>query len=294
MGHGAGFYGGRIIAYENSPQFDYACGDAAHSYSPTTVKAFTRQFVYLRPDVFVVFDRVSAFSAEFPKTWILHTPAKPVPNAAGAEKPDTRIHPEGHFTWECDGGQMTNTTGGRLFWRTLLPDRREIRLLGGPGHDFEVEGVNRGPTEASYSKQVLEKCAVYAELANLGGWRLEVESQNRRETETFLNVLQAADADTREMVGVEKISADGRVGVRVTSGAKVFEVTFATEGAAGGHIEITDGGRTLVDRDLATEVRDTYAQWKDAPQYREWMTSPHMRSVIGAAEQDAFGGGVDR
>ena len=288
MGHGKGFYGGRIVAYENSPVYDYACGDATHSYSPSSVKSFTRQFVYLRPDVFVIFDRVTAFKPEFTKTWVLHTPAKPVPNAAGAEKPDTRNHSDGHFLWTCDGGEMTNKQGGRLFWKALLPSNREVRLLGGPHHDFEVEGVNRGPTDASYSEQVATRRAVFVELANLAGWRIEMESQNRRETETFLNVLQAAERGVAKMAPVEKISGRNAVGVRVTVGARIFEVTFATEGDAGGHVKLTENGRALVDRDLADQVHDSYTRWKDEPQHREWMTNPHMRSVIGAEERDAY------
>lgn len=52
------FREGRIIAYETSPLFDYAAGDATHSYPPGRLKSITRQSVYLRPDTFVVFDRV--------------------------------------------------------------------------------------------------------------------------------------------------------------------------------------------------------------------------------------------
>jgi hypothetical protein len=54
---------GRIVAYETSPLLDYAAGDATHSYPPTRVRAITRQFVYLRPDAFVIFDRVACAEA---------------------------------------------------------------------------------------------------------------------------------------------------------------------------------------------------------------------------------------
>ena len=51
---------GEIIAYETTPEFAYAAGDARLSYSPDYVKGFTRQFLYVRPGAVVVFDRVSA------------------------------------------------------------------------------------------------------------------------------------------------------------------------------------------------------------------------------------------
>ena len=41
--------------------------------SPHKLEHFTRQFVYLRPEVFVIFDRVVSTRAEFPKRWLLHT-----------------------------------------------------------------------------------------------------------------------------------------------------------------------------------------------------------------------------
>jgi hypothetical protein len=37
-------------------------------------------------------------------------------------------------------------------------------------------------------------------------------------------------------------------------------------------------------------VQDNYACWRDDPRYKEWMTNPYMRTVIGEAEQDAYGG----
>ena len=68
---------GRITAYETNPLYDYACGDAAKSYRPEKVTHFTRQFVYLRPSCFVVFDRVGTVKKDFRKRWLLHSEAKP-------------------------------------------------------------------------------------------------------------------------------------------------------------------------------------------------------------------------
>jgi hypothetical protein len=116
---------GTMLAYETSPLFDYACGDATLSYSPKRVENFTRQLVFVRPDIVVVFDRVTAASGEFPKTFVFHTPTKPLPADPKAETPDTRIHQTNHYLWTCDGGSMTNDKGGRLFWKTLLPEKRE-------------------------------------------------------------------------------------------------------------------------------------------------------------------------
>jgi hypothetical protein len=71
------FQEGQIVAYETSPWFDYAAGDATHSYPPTRVQSITRQFVYLRPDTFVIFDRVAAAADNLETRWLLHSLYQP-------------------------------------------------------------------------------------------------------------------------------------------------------------------------------------------------------------------------
>lgn len=40
--------------------------------------SFTRQFVFLKPDYFVVFDRVESTKPDLKKTWVLHTKSEPL------------------------------------------------------------------------------------------------------------------------------------------------------------------------------------------------------------------------
>ncbi|NIA22285.1 MAG: hypothetical protein GWP05_10065, partial [Anaerolineaceae bacterium] len=68
---------GRIVAYHCGKYFSYAAGDASRSYSRKKLKLFVRQMVHLRPDVFVIFDRLVSSKAEFAKTWLLHTINQP-------------------------------------------------------------------------------------------------------------------------------------------------------------------------------------------------------------------------
>ena len=41
------------------------------------MKSFVRQFVFIQPDVVVVFDRVVSTKPEFRKTWLLHSVDEP-------------------------------------------------------------------------------------------------------------------------------------------------------------------------------------------------------------------------
>ena len=90
------------------------------------------------------------------------------------------------------------------------------------------------------------------------------------------------------MAPVERVEAQGKIGVRITAGPRIYEVTFNTSGPAAGHIRITEGDKVILDRDLADSVLDNYKRWKDDPRYHDWMTNPHMRTVIGEKEQDEY------
>ena len=99
-----------FLAYEDHGDYLYVAGDASRAYSPRKLDYFTRQVVYLRPETFVVFDRVQSKRPEFKKTWLLqamHVPAR-------------------------TGGHLVVTNGaGRLFVQPLLPEQPEIRLVSG-------------------------------------------------------------------------------------------------------------------------------------------------------------------
>jgi heparin/heparan-sulfate lyase len=303
------FREGRIVAYETSPLFDYAAGDATYSYPPTRVKSITRQFVYLRPDTFVVFDRVAAAGEGQEMTWMLHALYEPAWN--GTTAPDGSLPPERQFVIDADGkGRLPNPKPGgrrlhaggdtftiddrwpgmtgRLYAKILLPreEERVVRTVGGAWHDFEVDGVNYGPTEATYAKHQGGRNEHNREnTLGVEGWRIELSPRGAPAATTFLAVLVAADQSADRMPPAERIEVEGRPGARVTLGGRTCEVTFTTAGPVGGRIRIVEGGRTLADRALADTVEDHYGKWSADPRYAAWMTRPEYRSFIGAGEK---------
>jgi hypothetical protein len=300
------FKEGAIVAYETSPLLDYAAGDATHSYPPARVKSITRQFVYLRPDTFVVFDRVVAAEAGLPIRWLLHALYEPAWN--GTRAPDDSLPPQKQLVVAPDGnsnqpnpkpgGRFLHTGGdtftlddrwpgmtGRLFARILLPEERArtVRTIGGAWHEFEVEGVNYGPTEDTYAEHAKERKQHDREnTIGLEGWRIELSPKDNPAQTNFLAVLFTADQQVREMPPVERIEKDGRPGASIALGGRRYEVTFATAGPVAAHVTITEGGRTVLDRDLATRVEDDYRKWSSDPGYTRWTTQPEYRNFIGA------------
>jgi hypothetical protein len=306
------FQEGQIVAYETSPWFDYAAGDATHSYPPTRVQSITRQFVYLRPDTFVIFDRVAAAADNLETRWLLHSLYQPqfdgqttsdasLPSAQqlslAADGRSTIPNPQPGGRFLHHGGSLLtlddqgSDMSGRLLVKVLLPadDARVLRTVGGPWHEFEVEGINYGPTAATYSENRRERQTHDRENSiGLEGWRIELSPQGRPATTEFLVVLHATDQGTSRMPPTERIERSEQPGVQVTVGQTVYEVTFARSGPIGGHIRIARSGQVALDRDLTAAVENNYRQWSADPRYKTWMTRREYENFIGREEVREF------
>jgi len=266
---------GEVIAYETTPEFDYIAGDATRSYSPDCLTSFTRQFLYIRPDLFVVFDRVVSADAGLPKRWYLHTMEEPA--NSGEETPDASVHPEGHFL--CSGDTFKATHHGSvLYSRTLLPRDPIIRKLGGPGHRFEVNGEDYDMLPAWHERLGPE----FQESIGLGAWRIEIEPRAKSRSDVFLHVLRAGPEDAT-MPATELLEADGEAGVRIMREEGPVDVWFGTVGPPSGRLRVAQEGQPVEDRSLAQSIVDDYSAWQSDPRYDRWMTDPHCASVIGAA-----------
>ncbi len=69
---------GNVIKYEHVPgEYTYTVGDATEAYT-RKIDYFQRELLFLRPDVFVVFDRVRTVDPSYKKVWTLHTVDEPV------------------------------------------------------------------------------------------------------------------------------------------------------------------------------------------------------------------------
>ena len=82
----------KMKAFQEGGSYFYALGDIADAYSPPpdwirwagkqkAVTNFTREFVFLRPNYFIIFDRVSTIDDRYSKRWAIHF--KNEPNISG-------------------------------------------------------------------------------------------------------------------------------------------------------------------------------------------------------------------
>ena len=93
-----------IQAFESTDQYDYMFGDATNAYDRNKLEKFTRQIVYLKPDIFVILDRVVTKNAKHKKSWIID--------------PGGSIKSQGNKLVK-----ITNGTGGALWVKRLLPEQ---------------------------------------------------------------------------------------------------------------------------------------------------------------------------
>lgn len=92
--------------------------------------------------------------------------------------------------------------------KTLLPNPFDIVTVGGPGHEFEVEGVNYTPTQTATD--------------DAGSWRIEVSPQVDRTEHLFLHVLYVGDASESAMPECKLVESDDVVGAEIDGHVVLF------------------------------------------------------------------------
>ena len=151
-----------ILAFEDRGDCLYVAADATRAYAPTKLEYFTRQIVYLRPDTFVVFDRVKSREAGFKKTWLLQAMNTPT------TKPPHLV--------------ITNGKG-RLFVESMLPEHPSVRLCWG-AELYRYGGLNYPPK---------------ADIGKAPACRIEVSPPKPALVDFFLHVLTTASSDTQSV-----------------------------------------------------------------------------------------------
>lgn len=217
--------GSKVIAFDTNRQFSYVAGDATPVYSEKKCAQMVRQFVFIPPNHFVVFDRVTATKAEYAKRWLLHHANEPIVNGK---------------TWYSDQDR------GRIFSRTLLPEDAVLEKVGGPGKEFMADGVNYPLTIGKFhGKEVPEL---------MGRCRMEVKPGSPRAKDVFMHLIQVGDQSLEAMSDASVTTTDDTAQVAFDAGDKSVELSFATTGDIAGHIRISAGAKVLVDRELTQQV----------------------------------------
>lgn len=204
--------GSVLKEFEVTDDYVYVAGDATACYQHGGVKhqgqpdlpekctLVTRQLVFLKPDRFIVFDRVTTTHPDYRKDWLLHTANEPV---------------------LIDHTFRADQDGGRLFCRTLLPADATIQKVGGPGKEFQAAGKNW---------KLVDRGLTPENKAMMGQWRVEVSPGTARQEDFFLHVIQVGDRQLEQMDGAELVQEGTWRGVRLDVEGRAVVVSFDTTG----------------------------------------------------------------
>ena len=177
-------------AYTNS-----LSGRGTFSHRTRRVKNLQRVFGYDSvDDVVVIYDRVTATDAEFPKRWLLHS----------LEKPELK---DDGFVVRTFPTKQSGHAGGRLEAHVLLPEKPYLQLMGGPGFSFFVDGKN-------YGEGVWEK-AKKRRGAEPGAWRVELMAEESNATDEFLVVLLPTLKDQTPGHRIRRLKSPAGTGVEI-------------------------------------------------------------------------------
>lgn len=228
--------GSEVIAFDEKESYAYIASDATDSYHQEKADLVLRQFVFLPPDHFVVFDRVNSTEPEYKKRWLFHA----------AKEPDM-IEPN-IFS--------TNHWDGRVICKTLYPENAQLTKIGGPGKQFWSDGRDwplpeLTPEDWNYPLNLPpDTHDLY------GQWRIEVAPAEEKTDDLFLHLIQVGDKDSLESMVTSTLEKTGdMVGLRFAYKGKDYEVRFATKGEDGGEISIKENGRTILEEDFIEEVK---------------------------------------
>ncbi len=189
---------GRIVAYQNEPEFLYVAGDCTAAYSSEKLECWIRQILFLRPSTFVIFDRVIATREEYRKRWLLHCHEEP----------------------ELEGETFVIRNGeGVLHAQRLLPRHAQVRAIEG----YEYGGESFPPRKGR------------AEPGN--PWRIEVAPGPPAREDRFLYVLSTGRPEAATLmpetegvgarIGEYQAIFEARVGGRLQIGDRSFLLAAA-------------------------------------------------------------------
>jgi hypothetical protein len=210
---------GNLEVFEHATCHDYVACDVTQAYqnpmvttdgNTAKVDQVNRQFVYLRPDLLVVFDRVDALDPTYEKRFILH--AIKAPTIAGST--------------------ATIVNGmGKLVAQTLLPASPKMNVL----TNFTVDGTPYPPTTTDVES---------------GGTRIEVVPTTQEKQDYFLSLLQMTDASDTSPPTATMTQDATTVTANIAYKGATFTLTFAKAGPMGGHITAKEADGTVCDENL--------------------------------------------
>jgi len=246
-----------VLAYEANDVYSYVAADVSGAYRPELLggqkimEKFTRQFVYLRPGLFIVYDRVTTTDPKYTKRFVLHVMNEPkmAGKQIGVEEPFNLYNGDNYVA--ADGN-------GQLAVMKLLPKESVFKTVGGEGFEFWANGRQHPVSTGWHHFIEYKKTGKWASQLTPGWGRIETQPQPCHATDNFLHVLLASDMD-QVMPKCRLVESEGFQGAKISGyGDCEYVVTFTSTGNVAGQIKITQGAQALVSRSFSAAIKEGF------------------------------------
>ncbi len=203
--------GSELKSMKETETYVALSSDATASYNSNKVSLVERDFIWLKPDIFVVFDRVQSKKKSYAKKWLLHTEQEPQMNGS-LEFSET-------------------SQGGKMICRTLWPANAVLTKIGGPGKYFWSDGRN-WPLPNDLPGNIPDRDA-----PSFGHWRVEVSPGSSALRDYFLNIIMVGDETLSALPETEVWESNGKIHLRFFYQGNRFTLSFDEAASSGVEIE---------------------------------------------------------
>jgi len=209
---------GRIARFDEGPGWVYVFMDLTNSYDRRDVYACHRELFWIKPDLWVILDRLVVAREGTRSWWALHSEGKA--RILGAADVVEGTETDGVLKSIRATGVSFTAGASELVIVPVLPEQRMVTAAGGPTHAFYCAGRTYG-LHAAVSEADLRR-------NECGSWVVEIEPIEPARNVLFLNLLAVGDAG-QVVVPACRASTEGDVfTLEVDLPAGVATVRFRT------------------------------------------------------------------
>ncbi len=201
--------GSKLLEMTETEDYVYLASDATEAYSGDKAKQVVREFVYIMPDLFVVYDRLESTNPDYTKRWLIHTVSEPVIS-------------EDRMSFS------ESSEGGKMICATIFPKDAKLEKVGGPGKNFWNDGRNWDlpvltPEDYGYASRHIVPPGDHPQV---GQWRVEVYPGKPATKDHFMHIIQVGDKKLKKLPAYSSFEYEDKVGVSFSYNGKKYRISF--------------------------------------------------------------------
>ena len=213
--------GAKLLAHKENADYVYIASDATNCYHSNKVEKVVREFVWIKPDIFVIYDRVESDAAEYTKRWLFHTVSEPQMNG------------------KAEFSEVSQ--GGKSICRTLLPKKAVVEFIGGEGKQFWSDGKNWAIPEYKKEDPMYKRYRGTPRNNHplVGQWRVEISPKKAAKADNFLHIIQVGDESLKALPQTDCKESKEAVTLNFDYADKHYYISFDKTRKSGCSIKVT-------------------------------------------------------